>query len=354
MTMTSAAATTHGRHRTDPGTARLFAENLATAAARSGRCRSPFELATAVGVRPATVQRWLQGKGLPDACTLVRLAEALDVSATDLVLTPARQAEATLLSLLPTTERRGMPDGSNWSVSKLTTYLQCPAKFYFRHIADQDTHEPMGHAALVGKAVHLGAEILHTEPETNPLDKVRDLVERETPLLMPDSEGNVPTAEATMAEVTKLFALYQEKIAPQVGAPRMVEQRLEFEAAGATFTAVFDLVDEHGRIRDLKTANRRPSAGDIADNLQATAYSMAYRQHTGEVEGGIAFDYLIRNKTPLAETYPTTRDERDHARFERITEGVLEAVAHGHFFPNTQSKFGCGSCAFRNSCRQTF
>ena len=242
-----------------------------------------------------------------------------------------------------------------------------PGIYYFRHVAE--VPEPSRAAMALGHAVHRGIEVSFTGmlPGGEPADPRAAMLD-DLEASLPDipAEGATDEGEAAEGgadgdpfdalceEADALLSLYRSKVAANITV-RAAEQRTEVAIAGVAFTVVADVITDDGYMHDTKVSKRRPSEADIAEDLQATAESLAYRHLYGEPEQGVVFDYLLRHKRgPVHVPMPTTRTERDHARLCRIVSGVADAVAREAFYPNPDTKYGCKSCPFFEACRQTF
>ena len=305
------------------------------------------------------------GVQVPTLPAAVRLAEALAVPVHVLTPTPAQAAREGLAALSAGTRAR-----QTWSISKVHDYLRCGAFYYFRHIAE--VPEPRRTAMALGHAVHRGIEVgfSGTLPGGEPADPRRAMLD-DLDANLPDTaaegagdgagedEGGGDGAgedsfEALSEEADALLGLYRSKVAANITV-RAAEQRTEVAVAGVAFTVVADVITEDGYVRDTKVSKRKPSEADIAEDLQATAESLAYRHLYGEPEQGIVFDYLLRHKAGSKYVaMPTTRNEADHARLTRIVDAVADGVAREAFYPNPDTKYGCASCPFRDACKATF
>lgn len=332
------------------------------AALAAARRIADRDLAAAVGVSLPTVRRWLRGSHQPLLGAAVRLAEVLGVPVSTLAPTPTQEAREGLRAL-----SGGLSEGARrtWSISKVHDYLRCSAYYYFRHIAE--VPEPGSVALALGHAVHKGIEVSYTGalPDGRPADPRRAMLDdlgANLPVVPAGGaaaeEGEAAAEEAGLEalseEAAALLGLYRAKVAANI-AVRAAEQRTEVDIAGVAFTVVADVITEDGFVRDTKVSRRKPSEADIAEDLQATAESLAYRHLYGEPERGIVFDYLLRHKAgPVHTPMPTERTERDHARLSRIVAGVAEGVAREAFYPNPDTKYGCRSCPFLAACKQAY
>lgn len=332
------------------------------AALAAARGMDDRAVAAAAGVSRVTARRWMRGAHVPTLPAAVRLAEALAVPVHTLAPTPAQAAREGLEHL-----SAGTPARLTWSISKVHDFLRCSAYYYFRHVAE--VPEPGSVALALGHAVHKGIEVGYTGilpggGPANPRRAMLDDLEANLPdtpaeAVSEDGEadeegGGADPLDALSEEAEALLGLYRSKVAANITV-RAAEQRTEVQIAGVDFTVVADVITEDGYVRDTKVSKRKPSEADIAEDLQATAESLAYRQLYGEPEQGVIFDYLLRHKRgPAHVPMATTRNERDHTRLRRIVAGVSEAVARGAFYPNPDTKYGCKSCPFFDACRQTF
>lgn len=143
---------------------------------------------------------------------------------------------------------------------------------------------------------------------------------------------------------------YQEIVAPTIQ-PLYVEQEIQFQIDGIPWSGFIDLVDDTGRVRDLKTTRRKPVARtDYA--LAMTGYAVGYREMTGNIETGITLDYMVRTKEPYY--YPAATEgpvsNQSIAVFAEVLSGVSESVQHGIFLPTGLKTGACSWCGYRAIC----
>ena len=311
---------------------------------------SAADAARETGLSAATIARYLRG-GKPSADSLLRLARTFDVDPWTLYGAPSAQLTALA-------EEWSDDDPPRWSYSKLADYLRCPAYFYFRHVAEVEGQVDAD--TVIGGAVHAGIEqVLRAKaglPAEDPAEAVAGKVMTEAPYLAPNDDGTPVDPDALTKEATKLVQVYAEQVAPTFE-PVAVEQRLEADIAGVKVTAVLDVVDSEGRVRDTKTSKRKPAQTDLDESLQATIYDIAFTQHFGQPPKGVVFDYLLRRQNGSVDvaTFPAReRTDADRNRLARTLEGVVNAVEKGVFYPNPQNKFGCARCPFRAECYEHY
>jgi RecB family exonuclease len=207
-----------------------------------------------------------------------------------------------------------------YSISEIETYLRCPARWHYRYV--EHLPDPPGPAAEWGLAFHQAVEAFY---QRQPL-----------PELAPD--------------LAAAWTAYRDAIAQHVRPlPDWVERWVTFTLADAPFVGRIDCVDDQLTVRDTKTRARRPTQDELNDSLQLTAYWAAVAQTLGTPPRAVAWDLLIRLKTPVAETWIADRTPRDVARLERIVARVLTAQAQGHIWPHWGS-LGCSTCPYRDRC----
>ena len=115
----------------------------------------------------------------------------------------------------------------------------------------------------------------------------------------------------------------------------------------------FDLVVTDGQdncICDIKTAACKWPVGKADKDLQATAFSYAFKQKYGE-KPLFRFDVFTKAKTPTVNNYYTLRTDNELERFVSLANGIEKSVNSGNFYPN-ESGFGCGECPYRDRCKK--
>ena len=146
-----------------------------------------------------------------------------------------------------------------------------------------------------------------------------------------------------------LIKTYHETVSPTIQ-PVQVEQEFNLDLDGCDYTlkGFIDLVDRNSYIIDHKTAKRSWREDAAANDLQLTAYALAYRTLEGKEEGGLRFDIMVRTKQPKIQQLATTRNQRDIDRFIKTLAHVYKAIESGIFYPN--ENWMCPSCGYKNLC----
>ncbi len=247
---------------------------------------------------------------------------------------------------------------SSVSASRLTLWLQCRLKFWFRHMSGIVKPKP---AALhVGSSVH---EVLkfwnrarwHSEHPT--LRQFHDahsaawrkLREAERAQLAGQEEADRQTG-------WKLIETYmRESPIPPDEKPEAVEVSVEADLSAHSLprlVGIIDLVRPGGRIVDFKTSGKTPDAAMAlhANNVQLTSYGVLYREATGRRESGVELHHLVKTKSPkLVVTDAPAASQSQVTRLFRVIESHVEGLRRRDFVPSPGLQ--CASCEFFNECR---
>jgi hypothetical protein len=124
--------------------------------------------------------------------------------------------------------------------------------------------------------------------------------------------------------------------------PAAVEIEVSGEIGGVSVLGIVDLLDEEGRVVDVKTAARRPSAISPDYAFQLATYS----QITPGASGEARLDTLVKTKTVQLVQQAYTVGSRDLQATKVLYPLVQVGIANGLYFPNRQSL----TCSRRNCC----
>ena len=311
---------------------------------RTQRGMTQQRLAEQSGVTQGTISALEKGRQRGTLHTYERLARALGVSLSDFFNTESKPSpKLTLADLLePATPVTELPAG-NWSPTRLGQWLRCPAQgAWSTGVFDlpDDFQWPMNERAKIGKAVHRYAET-RLQGMTN-------------------DEGVLAAADETVGLDPELWLSFTEAwedhIRPTLGTPQAMEQRLEVHLGGHVVTAVLDVVDQNGMIRDLKTTQRLPNPQSLArESLQAPMYVAAWHEKTGET-APFALDYLAQHKNGVdSAQFRIPVSQADVDRVIRQLDYAAElAINPDRIIPNPLSQYGCSGCAFLSLCHEKF
>jgi putative RecB family exonuclease len=255
----------------------------------------------------------------------------------------------------PTPEERVCERQQTVSASRLSLYLPCRLKFFFRYVAG--LRKPKSAALHVGGAVHatlkawnkarwrgkvLSLKQLHEEfvkawadPEGEPVEWEGDeLVEQATGWRLLDtyirSQPFPPKPEAVEVPV--------EADLKQHGLPRVI--------------GILDLV-QGGKIVDYKTTGQTPNPDRVAHTaeVQTSIYALLYRENTGRREQGIELHHLVKLKQPkVVITELPAMSEDQEARIFTLVESYVAGLERRDFVPSPGLQ--CVNCEFFDACRR--
>lgn len=242
------------------------------------------------------------------------------------------------------------------SASRLSCWLQCRLRFYFRYVLK--LAKPVTPALIVGQAVHA---VLRR------WNLARWHGEAASPEALEQAFQEVWNAPGgvrwdgkeveSRALAQGLWKAYLESI-PQVvdTPPKGVEVSVETDLSShglPILRGVLDLVTGDGRIVDYKTSAQTQTDERLAHNheLQLAAYGVLYRHATGEQESGFEIHSLIKTKQPkITRTELPPMTERQQSRLFRSIESYVDGLERKDFVPSPG--MGCMGCEFFNECRK--
>jgi len=214
--------------------------------------------------------------------------------------------------------------GESLSPSQVSTYMTCPAKWYFRYLIGLS--EPTTGALALGKAFH-GTLARNFRQK---MSTVRDMETQELRCVCAE-EWSLATADAALRDdedADELAATGQILVAAYVKEtagplqPHAVEQTVQGEIAGVKVRGIVDLLDTDGRVVDFKTASKRPNGLSADHRLQLTTYAMI----TPGANGLCRLDTVTKTKTVqgIQQSYQVCAEDRRFA--ETLYPMVQESI----------------------------
>ena len=249
------------------------------------------------------------------------------------------------------------------SFSALSTFRQCPLRYYFKYVAGLP--EPVVSSGLVfGGAVHSAIEQHYRALLAGETAPGRDMLleafwsawhsrSQETDVQF--ARDADPALMGSLAERV-LTAFCDSELAHPAGAVIAVEEELrEALVPGCPdLLARIDLaVETHTElvVTDFKTSRSRWS-GDQAEQSgeQLVLYGELAQRLAPAKDLRLEFGVVTKAKTPAVERYQVTSDPQRVERTKRVIERVWQAILSGSFYP-APSPLSCSSCPYRDPCR---
>ena len=243
------------------------------------------------------------------------------------------------------------------SASRLSLFLQCRLKFYFRYVLK--VQKPKTPALHLGNAVHA---VLKAWNKARWLQQPLSLkVVHETYLTAwaDNSEGPVHwddgEEEADKTTGWRLCDTYlREHHVPAEIKPDAVEVPVEADLTRHGLPRLIGILDlvQQKQIIDYKTSGTTPNSDKVAHTteIQTSSYAILYRHNTGVSEAGIQLHHLVKLKNPkvVITTLPPMNSGQQTRLFRQI-ESYLDGLARKDFIPSPGMQ--CSSCEFFNECR---
>jgi RecB family exonuclease len=237
------------------------------------------------------------------------------------------------------------------SPSQASTYLGCSAKWWFRY--GLGLPDPAGGGAVRGKAVHKAVEHYMRAKMAGIVLDTADLAQ-DWDQIWEDAEDSAEYAAHENVEALKesgrtLALKYLCEAAPAIE-PVAVEVPVTGEIAGVKVRGIIDIIDEDGRIIDIKTSSRTPSkvSGDHAFQLATYTHLLGPK-----ASGATRIDSLVATKDPQLVQIAHAPGESGRKLVEQIYPLVAEGIDNGLFIPNRASTL-CSYCPYKAECADEF
>jgi CRISPR/Cas system-associated exonuclease Cas4 (RecB family) len=248
----------------------------------------------------------------------------------------------------------------HFSITQLTTYLNCPAQYRYSYIENLPW-EFQSADLVFGSVCHqVIAEFLRKQKDgLMTQDELVTNFEGRWEKTVSNIENlrfrNCDEQELT-ARGKRLMELYHEQFSGLF--PQDVELFFELPmldlATGQyteqTIQGRIDLVAEEA-VYELKTSSRSYNSKQADESLQLTFYSWAYQYLYGKPAKELKLIALVKTQTPKIQVLETNRQMSDFTRLYNLMTGVISAIEKGIFYPNPMSLYGCQNCQFQKTCK---
>jgi putative RecB family exonuclease len=243
------------------------------------------------------------------------------------------------------------------SPSRLSLFLQCRLKFFFRYVLG--LKKPKSAALHVGSSVHAVLKAWNKARWLQTPLSLKQLHDEFSKAWSDPSEEPVKWEDGEEVEEQKtgwrLVETYmrESKIPPTLK-PDAVEVPVEAdlkEHGLPKLIGVLDLV-QNRTIIDFKTASQTPNVERIAhtNEVQISSYAVLYRHNTGQRENGVELHHLVKTKNPkLVITPLPPMSDKQQSRLFTLMEGYVDGLERRDFIPSPGLQ--CSFCEFYNECR---
>ena len=252
----------------------------------------------------------------------------------------------------PASEQIGVADVL--SPSQVNTFLACPAKWCFKYLIDLT--EPRTSSLAVGLAVHSpitqALEWKRSSGKDMEIGAVDELFERawaEETYQTEFRDDEEPTRLHQQAQA--MVRKYMTEAAPYIR-PLAVEVPVQGEIGGVRVRGRLDILDDEGRVIEIKTAARNPGEEMSTDHrAQLATYCLLCPQARGKARR----DTLTKTKVVQLVSQPIEIGPADVQYLEGIYPQAQEAMRDGVFYPRRDSTM-CSRkyCAFWRDCENEY
>jgi putative RecB family exonuclease len=251
-------------------------------------------------------------------------------------------------------------DYVSWSA--LSTFRQCPLKYFFRYVAGL-TEESVSAALVFGSGIHAAVEgvyraALAGEPKPD-LEQSMFAYRSVWLLHEPDSIqfGSSETRESLDALATRMLTAF---LASEGANVRGRVLGVEEELRGVLVEGMPDLYgrvdllhedDERLVITDVKTSRGKWSADQVEESgEQLLVYSKLASEFAPGKKLVTRFLVLTKTKEPVIEEHVSEVTPEKVNRVLASVERVWQAIQSGVVYP-APSAMTCASCGYRAACR---
>ncbi len=248
------------------------------------------------------------------------------------------------------------------SYSAISTYQQCPLRYYFRYL--EGLEESFVSASLaLGGAVHSAAEFHFNELMCGNSPPDHDTLlsvfwdgwksRAETAEIRFGKKDDLDSIAKTADRIITAFR--DSDIARPTGNIIGIEEELRKELIPGMpdILGRVDLIvesDEDLTITDLKTARTRWSAEQAErSGEQLMLYAALAKDFAPEKPIRLEFAVITKAAKPTVDTLPVTFNQQRVDRTKLVMQRVWQSIQDGHFFPSP-SPMSCPSCPFRGPC----
>lgn len=243
------------------------------------------------------------------------------------------------------------------SASRLSLFLQCRLKFYFRYVLRLPKNKtPSLH---VGNAVHAVLRAWNKARWVQQPLTLKQAHDAYAAAWADNREGPVDwepgEEEDEKSTGWRLIDTYlRESHVPAALKPDAVEVPVEADLHQhglPRLIGVLDLVQQK-EVIDYKTTSSTPNPEKVAHTheIQTSAYAVLYRHNTGDIESGLQLHHLVKLKNPkIVITHLPPMTSSQQTRLFRQMEAYLKGLDRRDFIPSPGMP--CSSCEFFNKCR---
>jgi len=245
------------------------------------------------------------------------------------------------------------------SHSKVAMLSKCPRQFYYRYILGYKI--PPNAFRNFGGAYHktLEANFKHKVESGNDMsiEQVKDIFTDEWKSASAEVEWNYEDEreENFSNRGVDLVGTYVKDIAPKRN-PSHVEYefKVSLPEIDRPFVGVIDLVLQENYMSDHKTSTRRWPKDRANNELQPTAYYLAFEEDFGVEPKGFVYDIAPRTGKPQIQVVQTARTQVEKSEYLERLKIVEDSIEKENYPKTNPSNWYCSSrwCGYYGACMQ--
>ena len=260
--------------------------------------------------------------------------------------------------------QRGSTQRDYLSFTAISTYQQCPLKYFYRYIERLPEREVSANLVL-GSAIHAAIELHFRELlSVQPPPDQDQLLEQfwhewnERGSLVSIRFGRHDDLNSIGRLADRMLAVFREsELAHVTGSILGIEESFRDKIVddAPDLLAKIDLLveTEHTlKVIDFKTARSRWNAKQAQRSAdQLLLYSELVQPLVPRKPIELEFAVLTKTAQPHAECFTVTYSRKRVERMRSIIRHVWSAIYAGHFYP-APSPMNCPTCPYRSECRR--
>jgi len=248
----------------------------------------------------------------------------------------------------------------HFSVTQLSTYLECPYKYQLAY-EEKLRWEKVPSGVAFGSAIHRTIERFNVALINGGMDEKTAIGifanEWATESAKDGVEYKSPDEKEELTDKGKrLVQLYCQQfvdIKPQ--AVERVFRLPILDISTGLFESSRDILGKidliaDGEVVEVKTSARSVNQREVDTSLQLTLYSWAFRMIHGQEEKALKTVALLKTAKPAIQITQTYRTAEDHSRLMELISQVIRAIELRIFYRNPNTRFGCDGCVYRIAC----
>lgn len=239
------------------------------------------------------------------------------------------------------------------SPSQVRCLMDCSARWKYKYMLGMP--EPPNANLSLGTAVHEALAFnfrqkMETRQDASVSEVVTEFSRAWNRIALETEFRDEENPKELETQGRQMTELYMRQAAPGI-MPAAVEVQVEGTIAGVKVQGKVDIVEESGRIRDIKTSSRRSSCISNEQKFQLASYAPFVPNATGEV----VIDQLVKTKVPAYVQITHTVTRQDRAATEQMYPAAQAFARAGMYLPNRTSNL-CSrkGCAFWRQCVSEF